>query len=227
MANFSFPPELVSNVKTIADLDDETLSKTLEVLRSETASLYPSEIASTLSDKIHGLGRSRADAAVSCIIALELARASTGVATNDLITEIVSAAVTERSDEPKRERLTMWFRDAIGIEPLIISAKGMSVSQDCEHPFLDSRIITEIRPVYKESGSELPKEPPSAAVILHSLKLVVREDGRAKEFFLALDSADLARLKQTLERAEAKAESLQTFLKSAKLSYLKVKTEGR
>ena len=227
MPNVRVPREVLAGVKVIANLDDGTLSKIIQMFRSEAASLYPSVIARTLAAKIQELSEANAQAVIDCIIALELARASTSIPIAQLVSDVVASAKSEIPDESKQNRLTAWLQDALGIEPLMISAKGISVMQDNERTFFNARVITDIRPVYKEGLSETPKEPPSAAVIVHTLKIGFRESGHYNEFFVALDSEDLVKLKQALERAEAKTDTLQALLNSAKVNYLKVQVEQR
>jgi hypothetical protein len=160
---------------------------------------------------------------IDCIIALELARASTDVSVEKLVTDVISSIRPDIADEASLTRLQTWLRDVLGIDPLMISAKGISVMQDNERTFLQSRVITDIRPVYKEGLADTPKEPPSAAVIVHNLKLGYREAGEYKEFFITLDGEDLNVLRRALERADAKTSTLSGLLTSAKVNQLKTK----
>jgi hypothetical protein len=222
MVSMNIPKEVVSGLKLVAALDGTTRSRITEVLRSESASLDPSEIAATLCAKVKDLDREPAREIIDCLIALELARTSANVSVQRLSTDVVLAAGLSPDEEANT--VSTWLQETLGVEPLIISAKGISVMQDNERTFLNARIITDVRPVYREPLSETPSEPPSAAVIVHSLKISFREAGRYREFFTILDNDDLVKLKQTLERAEAKTRTLSAFLQSAKISYLEVQS---
>jgi hypothetical protein len=68
--------------------------------------------------------------------------------------------------------------------------------------------------------SSSPDEEPYGAVIVHLLKLSYHEDGDHKEFFVALDDADLKHLKEVIERAERKAKTLRGKLKAGATMYL-------
>jgi hypothetical protein len=58
------------------------------------------------------------------------------------------------------------------------------------------------------------------AVVVHSLKIVFHDAGSHSEIYLALDSADIAKLKAVLERAETKAASLKSLLEDKQISNL-------
>ena len=64
--------------------------------------------------------------------------------------------------------------------------------------------MTDVRPVF---GSDT-KAPPAAAVLVHMLDLSYQKDGDIKHLYIAMDSMDIDTLRETLDRAETKAESL-------------------
>lgn len=101
--------------------------------------------------------------------------------------------------------------DSIGI-----TAKALSVLTDHARTFKDVRILTEFRPVF---GSD-PTEPPAAAVIFHMLKIEYRADHEENEFFVALDSIDLARLEEVVKRAKLKQLALERSLAPSKITLL-------
>jgi len=84
----------------------------------------------------------------------------------------------------------------------IVALKAKGLQEESERTFCEARILTDIRPVF---GNKV-EDAPTAAIVVHTLKLVYHEMSGHKEFFLALDEDDIASLKKTLERAEAKEE---------------------
>jgi hypothetical protein len=90
---------------------------------------------------------------------------------------------------------------------LAITARAVDVLTEHERIFTSARIITDIRSVFSD-----PSEKPSAAFIVHMLNIHYRQGREKKEFFVALDSDDIAKLKEVLDRAEKKAKSLATLL---------------
>ena len=97
----------------------------------------------------------------------------------------------------------------------VASVKASELRADREKIYCDARILTDIRPVFEEVVGTLP----SAAIILHTLKIGFHDSNSAshKELFVALDSKDIADIKKVLERAEEKERSLRSVLDAAKL----------
>lgn len=70
-----------------------------------------------------------------------------------------------------------------------------------------------MRPVYSEDPASLP----AAVAITHMLRLAYHEGDKLKEIHVALDKADLAKLKLLIERAESKVASFRRLFDSAKI----------
>src|SRR5262249_11812011 len=101
-------------------------------------------------------------------------------------------------------------------ESIGITAKALSVMLDHARVFGNARILTDFRPVFRSN----PNKPPAAAVIVHTLKIEYREDHEMKEFFVALDSLDIARLEELIKRAKLKEVALNKSLSSSKIPVL-------
>ncbi len=97
-----------------------------------------------------------------------------------------------------------------------ILAKALGILRNNQNVFHEARIISEIRPVF---GSNV-EEPPPAAVLLHMLNITCHGTDGHKEFFIALDTDDIEVLRDVIDRAETKAESLKVMLNKAGTTYL-------
>jgi hypothetical protein len=78
-----------------------------------------------------------------------------------------------------------------------------------------ARILTDIRPVFGATD-----DPPIAAVVVHTLRLSFFEDNESKEFFISLDAEDLRTLRDQLDRASSKAESLKEVIDKTGIDYV-------
>lgn len=87
-----------------------------------------------------------------------------------------------------------------------------------EHSFRQARIFTDIRPVF-EPGQPADA-PPQGGTIVHTLKISYYADNEPKDFFIALDTSDTRALRDQLERADMKAQSLKAVLAAAKVRYI-------
>lgn len=99
-----------------------------------------------------------------------------------------------------------------------ITSKAADVLTEHQHVYRSgmSRIVSDIRPIFSNDISEQP----TAAVVVHTLKLAYQEDGETKEFYLALDTHDLQELQELLSRAKTKAATLNVIIQTAGMKAL-------
>ncbi|MEH2274361.1 MAG: hypothetical protein V7K40_06010 [Nostoc sp.] len=99
--------------------------------------------------------------------------------------------VTTELRERFRKRLSSLLQALESIAfSLDISDKASNLLIEHERIFSDSRIVTDIRPVF-DSETERKVE---AAILIHTLKIQYRDIEGIKEFYIALDSDDLDNL---------------------------------
>lgn len=96
-------------------------------------------------------------------------------------------------------------------------AKAAGVLTDHQRIYRRARVLSDLRPIFEDTIGK-----PEGAVITHMLKISYAEDGRIKDFYVALNTAHLGKMRETLERAERKAQSLRETLKSADIPYFSV-----
>lgn len=100
----------------------------------------------------------------------------------------------------------------LGVRSVRMSAKVQSLRLEYLNTFHDAMILTDMRPVFDK-----PEERPVGFALSYTLKVTYHEAGEHKEFYVMLDAADLEIMKKALERAEIKAASLKSVLKSASM----------
>ncbi|NVJ20657.1 hypothetical protein HUW62_05400 [Myxococcus sp. AM011] len=100
--------------------------------------------------------------------------------------------------------------------PLGVVTRTFEVMAEYQRLFGESRIVTDIRPVF-DAGKV---GAPAAAIVVHNLRIEFRENEKTHEIFLALDSDDIKQLQDVLVRAQEKERSLRSLLESAGLSIL-------
>ena len=99
-----------------------------------------------------------------------------------------------------------------------VATKTGRVMTEHERLFVDARILTDIRPVFHPDLSEKP----SAAVLVHMLRLTTRDlygSSRVAQFF-ALDSNDIRTLKYLIDRAIKKEETLKSLMKGSAVNII-------
>jgi hypothetical protein len=103
----------------------------------------------------------------------------------------------------------------LSIESLVFSARAFALQHEYGNLFISARIVSDVRPVLNPAGAE-----PVAAMIVHNLSLKYYHAGEYKEMFIALDEADVTKLRKVLDRADAKVASLARFIEKTGVQYL-------
>ena len=101
-----------------------------------------------------------------------------------------------------------------------ITAKAKNVMTEQQNIYIESRILTDLRPVFCE---EIEEEIP-ATVVIHNLRIEYSSDkGFNKKMVFAMDSKDLIKLEKTIERAKEKEKVLRKKCDIAGIKCLKDK----
>jgi hypothetical protein len=125
------------------------------------------------------------------------------------------------SSDDEWKKLRKFFLSALSHERSVgTAAKAGPVLTEHERIFNNARIMTDLRPIYHFNISDKP----DAALIIHTLKISQRDPhGNNSDLFFALDSNDLATMKQVIERAVEKEETLKDVMKNSGVAILDVK----
>ena len=96
-------------------------------------------------------------------------------------------------------KLRKFFIAALSLERTVgTAAKAGIVLTQHERIFSGARIMTDLRPIFHLDVSQKP----DAAVIVHMLQIVQRDDfGNKTDQYFALDSNDIVVMKEIIERA--------------------------
>lgn len=125
------------------------------------------------------------------------------VSSSEFLTAL-DRAVAELNWESARQKFWQDAREpliqALYARDLVLSAKAMDLIFDFEKYCLNSRIITDIRPVYNNDHSKI-----IGGIIMHTLRIEYRaEDGDRRSISIELDSRDIERLADACMEANKK-----------------------
>jgi hypothetical protein len=94
--------------------------------------------------------------------------------------------------------------------PLAVAAKAADLVVEQHLLFCTARVLTDLRPVFDDSASEV-----QAFVPVHTLAVTCHEGPETRRIYIAMDSNDVAQLREHLERAERKEKILKSRLERA------------
>ncbi|MGI9105098.1 MAG: hypothetical protein ACR2G4_02490 [Pyrinomonadaceae bacterium] len=224
MASLRIPNKHLSGLAKLLSMPEDTAVELTSALENAPVSFDPRQVLKTAVSGVTGISPADAASIKEALISLLLLRARSDESQTDVIDEL-SAAIQESDAEElqlpdevranAKKRLSMF----LGIPSLLVSSKAVSVRLENDKLFSKARVVSDIRPIFGENVKESPK----AAIILHQLGIHYFQDGDHKEFFVAMDTDEVQELISSLERAKAKAESLEAVLAAANLPHLKDK----
>lgn len=222
MAEITIPELYESGLAIIVGLSDDSVSELVFALETIPSKLFPYTLAHEIAHSVQSIPVDDLSEVIETLQSLYLTRVHHEVSAEEMADDIAEAATENGLSEQlrvsglDRDKLKDRLTRLLSIEALEILAKALGILRNNQTVFHEARIITEIRPVFGTSV----EEPPPAAVILHMLNITCHGTEGHKEFFIALDTDDLEVLRDVIDRAETKAESLKTMLNKAGTTYL-------
>ena len=107
-------------------------------------------------------------------------------------------------DDSRRSILAERLLALLTSPDVLLSGKALDLATEYERRLHTVRIITDVRPVW---GTD-PETEPLGGVVSHQLRLDAFTGYDSRPYFFALDRSDLVRLKESVDRAIEKSESL-------------------
>lgn len=212
MAKLRIPESHREGFKFLIELKETEFQKLTKVLEGVEKGILPDELASKINN----------ETSFELITAQEIARILFSLYPlkerfNDNIEELSKELIVafknakvELDTKPNWEEVEVRIKKLLSYNSTIGNTfKALKLSTEFSKIYIDSRIITDIRPTFSDDDELLT----NSALITHSLKFEYQEDDRHEELFLTLDSKDLDELKRQIERAKNKEEKLKTILK--------------
>ena len=216
MAAITIPKSAHKALESLIGLEEHEFSILLTALSEARADLsmshYAESVASRFEDK-----RPVIEVIVNELFQIDGLREALDLSPAELGRTVAEAAATldfisKDNRLVLKQRLQQLFETQTSLK---LTAKAGGVASDFERVFYNARIMTDIRPVFDASGTVV-----EAAAIIHNLVIHFGEDSGHKDFYVALDVQDLEALRESLDRASAKANTLRVLLGNTKVPYL-------
>jgi hypothetical protein len=221
MAELSVPERHKSGLIKLLRLSDRSVDQIISAFEGVAPKFIPEELAAAAIPKVEGISSNDFLEIINAVLSLSQHRVHDDTPPEELAGQVFRAlleagiddkSLLRESEQSFRQRLVRFFE----LETLLISAKAAGILQSHENLFCSARILTDVRPVF---GSD-PRVVPNSAVIVHMLNLSFHHEGEIKELYIAMDTLDIGLLREALDRAELKSESLKTLMKRAGVTRL-------
>jgi hypothetical protein len=224
MALFQIPKQDLPAFLAITGFDDGSFSGMSKAFAESQPSLHRKKYISQLAAKVPK--STQKDILVICtaLFSLYALMAENGISASNLSSEIAQAVKEtpegSRLSGDKIEILKRRLASLLSFEDSFnIMVKAVNVRNEYERTFCNSRILSDIRPVFTKTTDSF-----SAAIVVHNLQIGFHEGatGEHNEIYVSLDDDHLLELKETIERAQKKSAALKAILKTSKVTCVDV-----
>ncbi len=104
------------------------------------------------------------------------------------------------------EEYMAFWRSILSMDKTIgLLAKAINIRKDYNNQYLDSKIYTEIRPIFSR---HINTDLANAAILYHNLKIEYKQALLPEHLFISLNPEDLRNLKKVIDRALEKEKNL-------------------
>jgi hypothetical protein len=223
VATLNIPPRYREAITKIQFLEDKAFEELRSALEAQQPASVDRDVVSAIASSAPGLAPSDIEGILESLMGLQIARSLADASLEQFCEDVVSEIERAEKKPPalsteQRAKFAARIKTLLGLESLAVAAKSRDLQTDHEHVYLNGRIITDLRPVFRGS----PDEAPAGVLLHHTLRLTYldRASGERGSFYVAMDDDDLGNLKRLLERAEVKATTLRRRLQDAGIKAL-------
>lgn len=217
MAKFKIPATYKKGFEDYLNLADSIKVEFYNLIKDAPVGYKHNDLAIYLEGKIKIDTDSLREICKAIYSVFEL-KAEKEIANTELVKGLIEALTLDKFNVSAN--LHGFFNDLLSIkESINLTIKATYLATDRQNILLDTRIITDVRPVF---GVDEESEELKATLITHNLKIQYEEDDQIKYIYFALDANDLSVLKDHIVRAENKELKLRTeYAHSSKVIDLK------
>jgi hypothetical protein len=180
--------------------------------------LLPSDISNYLSKK-KVYSKEDASEIVTVLLSLFRLKESETKSLSEIAIKVQDALNETEDISPKpNENFITNLVKLLSLKTLGMTSKAFGLMMEYEKTYVESRIITDVRPVFSDDL----EESIDMGVIVHNLKIEYHTGKSThEEIYIALDCNDLRKLKEQLVRAEKKEKAIKSNF-SKNISFLEI-----
>ena len=222
MPTLKIPDSEYQFLNRISELDDSIFANLLKALEGVDTTFLELDISESLAPKVPPLKALELKSFLKSIAALywlKNARKRTPAQIANDITETIESDKPKSFDLSRIDVARKRIEQLLGIgKAVALTAKAVSVMTAQKRIFTGIRVFSDMRPTFDDDGDTI-----SAAMIVHNINIHYHQDGEHKEFFAAMNTSDVRKVKEAMERAEKKAEALKSFIQKSGVPYFEDK----
>jgi hypothetical protein len=195
MPSFYIPEGFKPALASIAAMSEADVAELHKALSSAVPTLNIQAIVAHVRNAIQKESPDLADV-IQALSSMNNARVGSDVSARDFARDVSEQFGSRTAKPPGADTLERKLGSLLEVEALVLSAKAFDIQHEYDKLFIAARILSDSRTVFSQAGSE-----PVGTMIVHNLNIKYSENGQFKEIFIALDDADLMKLRRVLDRA--------------------------
>ncbi|MBD2133420.1 hypothetical protein H6F47_13520 [Sphaerospermopsis sp. FACHB-1094] len=218
MKNLRIPQQYQSGINLIIKIDEILFDKLLNVITEVHPFVNIDSLVLEISPKIEEIDIDALEDIIRAIRSIYSLRIQENLKNSEIIAGLSNSLSRDDTFLPEElARFEQRINKILAVDGSIsISSKAIGLLQEYDSIFLSSRIVTDIRPVFKTET----KEGVAGALVVHTLRIAYQDASGAKEFYVALDSNDVKKLQEQLSQSLIEADIVQSMLNKAGVTYL-------
>ncbi|MFN5954639.1 MAG: hypothetical protein ACK6A9_06290 [Dolichospermum sp.] len=223
MTELQIPEKFKPGFKLLISIDEKTVQSFIDSFQ-QAQPLQINDLVSVVTSRVNTLTKKEVKDVIETLISIHNLRdylqENNDASTNEVI-EKISQAVEDDEEleitDEQRQEFERRLVNFLGLDNILsFRSKSIEVIRDHERLFQNSRIHTDMRPVF-ESGLE---DSPAGVAIVNMLKIEYLDLDGKHEFFVALDANDLKQLREQLDIADRKVKAIELMLNQVNIPYL-------
>jgi len=221
MKSFKIPQQYQFGITLIIKIDEPLFNRLLSAITEVHPFVDIDSLVLEISPKIEEVSINDLQEILKAIHSIYSVRIQGNLKNTEIITGLINAVSSDDTFSQLSAEELAHFKQRLtkilAIDGSIsISSQSLILLQEYDSIFLNSRIITDVRPVFKAET----KEEIAGALVVHTLKIAYQDASGSKEFYVALDSSDVKKLQEQLSQSLIEAKVIQAMLNKADVIYL-------
>jgi hypothetical protein len=221
MKSFKIPQQYQFGITLIIKIDEPLFNRLLSAITEVHPFVDIDSLVLEISPKMEEVSINDLQEILKAIHSIYSLRIQGNLKNTEIITGLINAVSSDDTfSQLSAEELAHFeqrLTKLLAIDGSIsIYSKALFLLQEYDSIFLNSRIITDVRPVFKAET----KEEIAGALVVHTLKIAYQDASGSKEFYVALDSSDVKKLQEQLSQSLIEAKVIQAMLNKADVIYL-------
>ena len=222
MGQFELSRTVISVVKRLSALNISSFNSLRGAVAGAKLTFSIDELVQQVYKKVDSVDTEQVEGTLHTLLSIYSAHRDSKLDWDELFAKFSRSLGDELSKE-ELETAIVRLRELIESgDSIQLISKAMDVCNERDKVFQSSRILTDVRPIFRDDEHRLAL---GAAAVVHSLKIEYRHGPNLDEMYFALDDDDLNKLAKDIRRAKEKSKQVHELLKTSNLPFITESTE--